>query len=61
MQAQMRLYLLVNARTSKYHSYGMKNLQKGDEIVLSISNHHANIVPWQQVAHKTGAIIKYVY
>lgn len=42
-------------------SYGMNFLKQGDEIILSISNHHANIVPWQQVAKKTGAVIQYVY
>jgi cysteine desulfurase/selenocysteine lyase len=33
-------------------------LKTGDEIVLSVSEHHANIVPWQIVAKQTGAIIK---
>ena len=33
-------------------------LNVGDEIVLSVSEHHANIVPWQIVAEQTGAIIK---
>lgn len=40
------------------HSWGMKNLTFGDEIVLSVTEHHANIVPWQIVAEKTGAVIK---
>ena len=40
------------------HSWGMINLKPNDEIVLSHSEHHANIVPWQVVAEKTGAIIK---
>ncbi len=35
-------------------------LQAGDEIVLSQMEHHANIVPWQQVAKRTGAVIKYI-
>ena len=39
-------------------SYGRTTLQAGDEIVLSQSEHHANIVPWQLVAQQTGAIIK---
>ena len=39
-------------------SWGMKNLSTGDEIVLSVAEHHANIVPWQVVAEKTGAIVK---
>ena len=33
----------------------------GDEIVISIMEHHSNIVPWQEVAKKTGAILKFVY
>ncbi len=39
-------------------SWGRKNLQPNDEIVLSYSEHHANIVPWQIVAEQTGAKIK---
>jgi cysteine desulfurase/selenocysteine lyase len=38
-------------------SWGQKNLQSGDEILLSHGEHHANIVPWQMIAEKTGAII----
>ncbi|TYR17280.1 cysteine desulfurase [Lactococcus lactis] len=36
-------------------------LKTGDEIVISIMEHHSNIVPWQEVAKKTGAILKFVY
>ena len=36
-------------------------LKTGDEIVISIMEHHSNIVPWQVVAKKTGAILKFVY
>ena len=39
-------------------SWGRTSLQPGDEIVLSYSEHHANIVPWQIVAEQTGAKIK---
>lgn len=42
------------------YSYGMNSLKKGDEILLSITNHHSNIVPWQMVAKKTGAKIVYL-
>lgn len=42
------------------YSYGLKNLKAGDEIVLAITNHHSNIVPWQHVAKKTGAKIVYL-
>lgn len=43
------------------YSYGLSNLHKGDEIVLSIMEHHSMIVPWQMVAHKTGATLNYMY
>ncbi|MGB2740034.1 MAG: SufS family cysteine desulfurase [Cognaticolwellia sp.] len=39
-------------------SWGLSSLQPNDEIVLSYSEHHANIVPWQIVAEQTGAKIK---
>jgi len=41
-------------------SYGGSTLKPGDEIVLTVLEHHANIVPWQLVAEKTGAVIKVV-
>jgi cysteine desulfurase/selenocysteine lyase len=40
------------------HAWGGHTLKPGDEIVLTQSEHHANIVPWQLVAEKVGAIIK---
>ena len=43
------------------YSYGLNNLKKGDEILISILEHHSNLVPWQYVAKKTGAILKYLY
>jgi len=39
-------------------SWGQQNLQADDEILLSYAEHHANIVPWQMIAEKTGAIIR---
>ena len=42
-------------------SYGLDNLKKDDEIVLSIMEHHSNLVPWQYVAKKTGSKLKYMY
>ncbi|HWB00602.1 MAG TPA: aminotransferase class V-fold PLP-dependent enzyme, partial [Pirellulales bacterium] len=41
-------------------SWGRKFLQPGDEIVLSILEHHANIVPWQMIAKETGAVIRVI-
>ena len=43
------------------YSYGLSSLKKGDEIVLSIMEHHSNLVPWQIIAKKTGAKLKYLY
>lgn len=43
------------------YSYGLDNLKKDDEIVLSIMEHHSNLVPWQSVAKKTGAKLNYMY
>lgn len=41
-------------------SYGLNNVKEGDEIVISYMEHHSNIIPWQQVAKKTGATLKYL-
>jgi cysteine desulfurase/selenocysteine lyase len=41
-------------------SWGDANLQVGDEIVLTEMEHHSNIVPWQQLADRTGATIRWV-
>ena len=43
------------------YSYGLDNLQPEDEVVLSIMEHHSNLVPWQYVTKKTGSILKYMY
>ena len=43
------------------YSYGLEFINEGDEIILGISNHHANIVPWQFVASKKKAKLKYVH
>ena len=43
------------------YSYGMHNVKKGDEIVLSIMEHHSNLVPWQNVCNVTGGKLKYMY
>ncbi|GAA0109552.1 cysteine desulfurase [Clostridium tertium] len=42
-------------------SYGMNFISEGDEIVISIAEHHSNLIPWQQVAKAKGAILKYMY
>lgn len=41
-------------------SYGAANLNEGDEIAITYMEHHSNIIPWQQVAKRTGATLKYI-
>ena len=43
------------------YTYGMNFISENDEIILGISNHHANIVPWQFVAKQKKAKLKYIY
>jgi cysteine desulfurase / selenocysteine lyase len=42
------------------YSWGLSNLQRGDEVILSVMEHHSNLIPWQLVAQKTGARLKFV-
>jgi len=42
------------------YSWGLNNLQQGDEIILSVMEHHSNLIPWQMIAQKTGAVLKFV-
>ena len=73
--AREKLVNFINARSSKEivysrnateainlvaYSWGLNELKAGDEIILSVMEHHSNLIPWQIVANKTGAIIKYV-
>ncbi len=48
--ATMSLNLIANC-------YGSKNLKSGDEILITVAEHHANIIPWQMLCQKTGAKI----
>jgi cysteine desulfurase/selenocysteine lyase len=41
-------------------SWGLEFLKKGDEIVLTGMEHHSNVVPWQLVARRTGAVLKWI-
>ena len=41
-------------------TYGEANIEAGDEIVISIAEHHSNLIPWQQLAKKKGATLKYI-
>ncbi|CAJ2657320.1 unnamed protein product [Trifolium pratense] len=42
------------------YSWGLSNLKPGDEIILTVAEHHSAIVPWQLVAQKVGAVLKFV-
>ncbi|MBC1585427.1 cysteine desulfurase [Listeria seeligeri] len=41
-------------------SYGNANVEAGDEIVISYLEHHSNLIPWQQLAKRKGAVLKYI-
>ncbi|MDO3408829.1 cysteine desulfurase [Saccharibacillus sp. CPCC 101409] len=41
-------------------SYGNANVKEGDEIVITPIEHHSNLIPWQQLAKRTGATLKYI-
>ncbi|MDC0160500.1 cysteine desulfurase [Gemmatimonadales bacterium] len=41
-------------------SWGLDHLGEGDEILISVMEHHSNIVPWQLLAARTGATLKYI-
>jgi len=74
-QARQSVKTLINAKSNKEiiwtkgstesinliaSTLGKKILASGDEIILAVSEHHANIVPWQMLAEQTGALIKVV-
>src|SRR3990167_4288166 len=42
------------------YSWGRLNIGKGDEIVLTVAEHHSNFVPWQQLAQENGAVLKII-
>ncbi len=48
--ATMSINLIANC-------YGLSNLKSGDEIIITVAEHHANIIPWQLLCKKTGARI----
>ena len=43
------------------YCYGLENIKKEDRIVISIMEHHSNLVPWQYVSKKNGATLEYMY
>src|SRR5512136_2788991 len=73
--ARKKIARFINAKTSREIIYtrnttesinlvaftwGRANLRTGDEILLTESEHHSNIVPWQMVAKETGATVRYI-
>lgn len=42
------------------YTYGLQNLKAGDEVAVSILEHHSNLLPWQMVCKKTGATLRYL-
>jgi cysteine desulfurase/selenocysteine lyase len=74
-EARDRVRRLINARESREiiftqgttasinlvaRSWGEANLKPGDEILTTVMEHHSNLVPWLQVAAKTGAVLRHV-
>ncbi len=43
------------------YSYGLDNLKKDDEVIISIMEHHSNLVPWQKMTKQTGSKLNYMY
>ncbi len=41
-------------------SWGLNNLNEEDEIILTVLEHHSNLIPWQQVSKKTGASLQFI-
>ena len=41
-------------------SWGEENVKRGDEILVTTMEHHSNLVPWQQLAERTGAVLKHI-
>ncbi len=42
------------------HAWGRKFLEKGDEVVLTVTEHHSNLVPWQLLAGDTGCKLRFI-
>lgn len=74
-KAREKIKIFINARSLKEiiftkndteainlvaYSWGKKNLKRGDELLLSIMEHHSNLVPWQILAKEKGVKLRYV-
>ena len=42
------------------YSWGSTNIREGDEIILTVMEHHSNLVPWQLLAQRTGAVLRFI-
>ena len=42
------------------HSWGDANLREGDEVLLTLMEHHSNLVPWQLLAQRTGCVLRHI-
>lgn len=42
------------------YSYGLSNIRAGDEVLVSIMEHHSNLLPWQMVCRQTGAELRFI-
>ncbi len=42
------------------YAWGLNNLKKGDEVILSDMEHHSNLVPWHIISRHTGAVLKFI-
>ena len=42
------------------YSYGLANVKAGDEVLVSIMEHHSNLLPWQMVCRQTGAKLRFI-
>ena len=42
------------------YSYGLNNLKPGDEVLVSIMEHHSDLLPWQMVCRRTGAALRFL-
>ena len=42
------------------YSYGLSHVKAGDEVLVSIMEHHSNLLPWQMVCRQTGASLKFM-
>lgn len=74
-RARQRVAKLINAQRSRQiiftrnttesinlvaYSWGSANIREGDEIVLTVMEHHSNLVPWQLLAQRTGATLRFL-